>query len=754
MNWNTRITLLTALLAAPSLAQQSVQPPYSSNGMKERPCSNERFTLEVPLGAPAFVPTFETVFASVLVIDPAWFCSSGASCASTHRAVLTAALPARPWAIPVERRDGDRRSYLLNFQTWSGKEWIDAAPLPERNCEVVSRLRDATAKAQGIKTPSSPVKAAVLVSRSCGVVVQDVEAHALTSTVEWADSRIAARPTSPVQGVEVALVDTGVPDKYWLDVGVNDEEKLPSYERTSGEFHPHGTHMAALIHAVAPHAKITSFRALDEYGMGSLSALAHATDEALFRSGASRGPLVVNLSVGAPPTLFTPSSLTSVWGCNTWEDPAGEALRYVLHLATMMDAAGPAVFVAASSGNLPLEKIAQNDLMGALPITHSRCGATTSNLASSFFPASLGELQSCYATTPTWLGVQPVGASDYDDAASSLTIQSANVRLYAPGERVYAHGPRNSVDLDFSCLDVSLDKGFQLPAAVSGTSAATALVSASAAHLLGRVPWAGQRSTPRAAEISRLLYLTGQPMCSGPKARRIHLGRADDAVVSTTPGCRQLVDCLVAPGHPSGPALSDSTGYLCQAAMNNCFGATAELACPLPQKEPGWTRAALDQVPLADATCRATWNASYGAPSPHLLGVLSRYSGQQLAGIGPQPSGTACPSCSIIVDPTLMTVRFELSDAFPSGTVFTDAYVALLSSGKDVKYFIPVTDGRSWRPGEVGQMVLDLSRVSDDPHAIVEMMMSRELIPVLDIAEKPRRGEESRNLSPLAVERP
>ncbi|MGV3621262.1 MAG: S8 family peptidase [Archangium sp.] len=753
MNFNTRFTavaLLSAVVATPSFAQ-SVQPPYSSNGTKERPCSNERFTLEVPLHAPAFVPTFEANFAAIMRSDGWWFCT-GPSCPTTYRARLTASLPMRSTGVPAERLDGHRRSYLVNFESWNGKEWVAETPGPMATCDVIKRLRTSAAKAQGVAEPSSTAKADVLVSRSCNVVGQDVEAHALPTTLEWADSRIAARPWSTLGSVELALVDTGVPSTSRWDVGVSGEEDLPAYEATSKDYHPHGTHMAGLIHAVAPNAKIHSFRALDENGMGSLSALAHATDAALFKSGINRGPLVVNLSVGAPPSLFVPSQVISPTGCSTWEDPAGEALRYVLHVASVMDAQGPAVFVAAASGNLPLERIAQNDGMGAMALAPDRCGAMTGSLSSSFFPASLGEVPSCVTpSTAKWLNVLPVGASNYDDAPSSLTIQSAQVRLYAPGERVYARGATTTVEPHYSCTDVELKKGFQLPSAVSGTSAATALVSASAAHLLGRLPW-GTTTSPRAADVSRLLYVTGQPMCVGPKARRIHLGRADDAVKTPSAGCQQLLTCIASMPH-TGPALTDSTGYLCRTEMNACFGAAAELACPVPTQEPGWTKAAIDEVPRTDWSCRRAWGVTSSAPSPRLTGALSRYSGQQLAGIGPQPSGGACQACMVIADPARMVLRYELSDAFPAGTRFTDAYVALLSVDKEVKYFIPVRDGREWRPGEVGEMMLDLSLV-DDAEAVISRLLHRELTPVFDIGERPVRGEESRNISPLGVERP
>lgn len=766
MNWNTRfishrlsaVALLSVSLATQALAQQ-VPLPYSSNGTNERPCSNERFMLEVPLGATPFLSGFETTFASELVISPSWFCGGlGCPPASEYRARLTPTLPVRRTGVPPERLDGHRRSFIVTFEQNHKGAWFRTTPNASARCEVVKQLRAAAAKGQGIKVPTSPATADVLVSRSCNVRVQDAEYYAAPSTLAWADERIKARPGSVTRDVDVALVDTGVPVAEWWNLGVANEKPLPAYEPPTDGYHAHGAHMAALIRSVAPNAKITSYRALDEYGVGSLAALASATDEALFQHDWLKrtGPLVVNLSVGAPPNLFIPSNL-SAGSCSTWEDPSGEAMRYVLQVAGVLDEKGPAVFVAAASGNQPFEKYAQNDLMGAQSRTATRCGVTTSALTSSFFPAALGELQSCSATTPTWLRVQPVGASNWNDSAALITLQSAQVRLYAPGERVYARGHFHTADSEVSCTDVGSAVGFELPAAVTGTSAATALVSATAAHVLGRVPWAGQIDMPRAAEISRLLYLTGQPMCLGPKARRIDLSRADDAVQTLTPGCIELVDCLSSSSHPAGPAIGDSTGYVCAGAMQRCFGVTGgELGCPpVPPREPGWSSGQLAAVARAEPSCRRSWGAPAGLPTPPLLGQYSRYTEQQLAGIGPQPSGDVCPVCSLIIDPVLTRVRFELGDEFPLGTQFQNVSVALFTPDKQPVAHLPISDGRVWRPGEVGEMVVDLTGVRGaDPTTLVNMLRDRQLIPVLDVGVRPRRGEESRMQKELLVELP
>lgn len=746
-----------AAVAAPQSPPYALQNPTRL----EKSCTYERYTLEVPVDGAAFPSTFATAFASAVALDRTWF---GLPSLWQVRAKLTPVLAdyaaPRP-DVPVERRDGHRRAYVVTFERHNlltlGSSWSATAPLSTSACLLVTELRRAAAVAKGVPTPKGPsATAPVLVSRSCDGVAQDAEGWALPSTVEWAETRVKAPHLAGLTPVDVALVDTGVPSSMRAALGVKPGEwPLPGFENSSvATYHPHGAQMAAMIHAVAPNADITSWRALDDRGMGSLLALARATDDALFKtfSNTARRPLVVNLSVGAPPDVALPTTLRQ-GTCSTWEDGSGETMRYVLRVAGLLDATGPAVFVSAASGNLPLERAATAAAGWAKPPLSTACGAPRATMNGSFFPASTGEFPTCMGAMQTWPPVAPVGASDWSDGVSSVSLHAAQLQLYAPGERVFAHNtllPATSTSI--VCDGSEPNAAFELPAAVTGTSASAAFVSGAAAQVLG-LTWAPVAASPRARHVGRTLHLTGDAMCGapGPKPRRLNIDRAMRLVSSRSVACNAFLACV---GSAGGPVISAAARASCESLADACVQETPPCV-NVTTKEPGWESGQWAAAVAAPALCRRGWDATprpWQTPAPG--SPESTYTDMQLAGLGPQPSGSICTYCSVLVNPSEAVLLYELNDALPRDARVRNAYISILDRDKVPLAWLPVSDGLDWWPGQVGKLKVPVLDVPGAPEwqPLMEGLLSGEYRAVLDVVVVPPRGEPSRSLSPLRVD--
>jgi hypothetical protein len=729
---NARSASLVVLSLIPSLAQAGwPTPPYANGGTARttRACSADTYTLEVPPSAPGFPTGFEAAFTSSFGLKGMVFdCPS----CTAFRPMLRAVFPDYSNAtvfpsVPPSRRDGHRRAFVVSFQGLKGSAWVTTRPVPTSECLVLKAIRGAAARALFIEEPTSCCATPLRfhVARGCDGVMQDAEAFNAPAVTNWALHRVKVPAPAVLPAVEVALVDTGIPVSLRGPLGVASEQPLPWFEGdASAPHHPHGVHMAALIRAAAPHATLRSYRALDERGMGSLSSVARSVDDVLFannRAVAGRPPLVMNLSLGAPPEVSHPALLTGASSCTTWEDGAGESLRYALRVAAEVDFLWSTVFIATASGNSVLEKTTVAATPWLLGNPRTACGVTPGG-PRAFLPAAFGEAPSCLgAGWAAVLPVIPVGATTYRDARSAITQSASEPFLLAPGERVFAaHPALASVQPEVACgpADVGLWKGFELPAAVSGTSASTALVSAAAAQVLARAPapsaigspnqWPPPRAGWRGAWLARLLYLTGQPVCSRglPSAhRRLSIERAVDASTSSASACVALKACTADPGH-TGAALNASTASRCATSVAGCFASSPLPLCGVNEPEPDWADAFVASV-VPTSACARAWDAEPGPPTFRPTGPNARFSDSQLGGLGPQPANPACPNCSVRLHGAgTMVLSFEFNDAFPAETKFTDAFLVLMDAEKQVVEMIPVSTGEPWRPGFVGRLRL------------------------------------------------
>lgn len=750
---------LSLLLLASSLAHAQV-PPYVNGPLRTtRACSSEAFTLEVPVSQPGFATGFETSFRNFFGSSPALFdCPGCTEVRPSLEAVFTDYSDAvRYPRVPTSRRDGHRRAFFVTFIGKSGATWVPTRPAAGADCQLTKQLRKAASLAMSLAEPSNcctqPLK--FLVSRSCEAVVQDSEFFNTASATNWALDRVKTPPLASLPPVQVALVDTGIPSGFWAGLGVRSENALPPFESATGLAHPHATHMAALLHAAAPHAELQSARALDQNGMGSLSSVARSIDDVLFANGraiSGTPVLAINLSVGAPPDMGKPASLGAT--CNTWEDGAGESLRYALRVAADVDATGT-VFIAAAGGNSVLEKTTPSIPTWVLGTPKTQCGADTgSGGPSSFLPAAFGDLPSCLGTSWRVLPVVPVGATTFTDARSVVTQLAAQPYLLAPGERVFASNaalPRAPSNIACGSGDVGNTRGFESPATVTGTSASTALVTAAAAHVLARSP-AGPTGQGgwRAAWLGRLLYLSGQPVCERGLPglrRRLDIDRAVFAATSSS--CASLRACVASSVH-TGAVINGTTLSTCATAVTSCFASRPLPTCGAGGTEPGWGAGFVDTVQYASPTCTRPWGADAGAPTERSTVPEGNHPDVQLAGLGPQPANAGCPNCWAKVGSGSLMLYFELSDVFSAETIFRDTFVMVLDSEKNLLWTIPVSDGAPWRPGMVGK--LELRAETDRLREVLSTGGTLSLDLGVVVSPRVRGTGEGRLVNPLRVD--
>lgn len=768
-----------------SSASAQVPPPYANQSFPEkRGCSNELFAVEVPLWAEPFPTSFVSDLRTRLIaaLSVSWFCPPGKTCHRTDFYPLVRSIlpdysnPAVYPAVPGVRRDGHRRFYQVEFLRYGGGNWVRTSVLDDAACAVVNRIRAEVAAIVGT-TPSSCTGSCpqprFLVSRECLTQPLDVEAYLDPSTISWAQDRIGAGPPLTSTPIDVALVDAGVPASMRPGLGVVSERGLSSLYRPNPiEHHPHGAQMAALIRDAAPQATIRSYRALDEGGQATIGTLANALDAALFPSpttSAPRNPLVINASLGFPPDLSRPAHLPGS-SCNTWEDGLGESLRYVLHVASILDQAGPPVITVAAGGNQILDQtpIWKPWLLGEYT---TPCGdkASYSSPGSPFLPAAFSRSFSCsrvvfylwnipftfYLQTP--LGVLDVGASDYADRSALTTLADAEPLVAAPGERVYVDHPvfpRAPTYLACGEADTGLSRAFEAPATLSGSSVSAAFASGAVARLLSARPERVAGSPWTAETLARAVYLTGEPVCRGDLSdvRRLSLSRIDSAI-STPEQCQPFFTCLADSGHPARPMVDATATSICANALSACLGYDEPVpsSCStLPSGEPGWPPGYVQT--LNGSGCFETYNRPPGPSTAPPASEFALYE-QSVLSLQPQPIVTGCPTCTLGISSGhgSFTIQAELTDGYPRDATLGDPYLVIFDRYKRPVWWISLEDTDAcWRPGCTLRVTVQNPRPDESPSDPVVVLKEggRAALDVLM-----RYGdEEARLLSPLAVE--
>jgi len=612
-------------------------------------------------------------------------------------------------------------------------------------CDAVQAVRDAAVRAYQATVPKAPADGALRklmrIGRLCSFGPQGVQEQACSEAevLTWHFRRIGLSP--PRVGdedveLELALIDSGLEPDFGT-LGLVAEEVSGADPFTGQRVHVHGTQMALLARHVVGDRRVQlrSYRIFNVHGESTPNHLARALDLALYGPGVSpaivsatpppqgkktpapappRHPLVVNLSVGWPPELGAPRGLTGWRGdrdadgsiswqqCQTMEDPVGSPVDYLIRTTRLLnDNNVRPVLVVAAAGNRPdpngddrkESRFAEG--FGVVPRGTGPGDATDKRGQPQwFYPAQ-------FARQRAPLGSEPlvVGAVTDTEAPTALSIPRAEPALVAPGQHVYVtsiaagHCPGGPLPSDacpkhpeYGGCDCP---GLHVPHALTGTSVATALVSAVAARAQlvrmsnGLRPLSGPR-------LAALLYHTADPLIApggaagGPTWRTSVVGapvrRLSLRTMDAWLGDPALLDQKVPPTLP-GPPL-DGPGVTA-APPTSWTPPDAVLWKPTYTPSPSTLTGGLSTAPPA------TWVNESANPPPDAP-WKDFFS---LAGLGPLPPGVHCPECNVWGDRldgtkwTIMSAALELSDP-PSGTTYLSALIKVKSSGVVWKYAV------------------------------------------------------------------
>jgi hypothetical protein len=716
------------------------EPPKPKPLWAARPCRADVFAIDVPIWAsptwraPDVVPNIAIELNRDVSRVRSWFCGPGQTneCAPGGRTIITATvtsvLPRRD--APEWRRDGDKRFFRLRFVNGARqalKARADALP------DLVRTLREVFPAV--VHAGQIPLH----VHRECegGSAAPYFDNGLLDSAENWYKDRLGI-PTAPLPAssnplVDIALIDTGVDQRLAASLGVVRFGSAPS-----GLLHPHGTAMAIFLHDVAPSARIHDIQALDENGNGSIEAVAQAIDHALFDlspTDPSR-PLVLNLSLGWPPELGERGALYSPTS-TTVEDPAGEAVRYLLDGARRDNDAGRrTILVSAAAGNRPgrLLPAVRDKIFPAPPTSvpiEPPCGTDPYQAAGGspwFYPAEWTHRASCSSAIPNAKPVKPafgVAAVDEREIPIALAIQNGEAPLVAPGEHVYANSTAvSSPNMTPVCNGAfSFPQTIAFPMSFTGTSVSTAFVSGAAARTQAALKAAGQAPLDWDG-VARLLYMTGvdvrplsdlapHPSQFSPRltpdkiaVRRLSIKRLDAAL-----SCAALSNLLtcVRGVSPNRPPIDGTSNQDCVPQLRAC-GIAPEIAAdspmvPNPVSQPSTPAFTSyhDQMTCGGLTLNmpitpidASWCSATGCPYEQVPNRVN------LGGIGPQPGDPGCPDCT-----HQSPLRLELSSLFRTTTYFKDAYLVFSGPRKSAPqqtktYYVDLAslNGAPLMPGE------------------------------------------------------
>lgn len=690
---------------------------FAQSNDQARPCRGDAFYVDVPL---ALNPQWSNaVFLNNVAVQlaadanstnpPTWFCGADATTCPPGQ-VSVKAEPLLRQRSDLYRTDGHLRFFRIWFEYNDGR----LVSRPGAACSIVSRIRQLVALHAGVAVDS------FYVGRECDASAMSAQGAASQEMLEWHVRRVGlpssslsiTAPPLAEQTVDLTLIDSGVLPSAATTMGLSTQD---DYLSNQPGLHGHGTGMAVLSRHVAPNARLHSARALEAAGSGTSASLALALDDALYATSDPRRPLVLNLSLGWPSELGRAARLVN-GSCSTVEDPFGEPVRYLLHIARRLDLTGSRkIFTVAAAGNQPLST--PSGLFPPPPTSWTEPSCTPQSIIGTrwFYPAHWHRLASCTNSGNISRVALGVGAVDDVEQPSGVAIANSEPALVAPGQLVYASlpgsAPQTPVETTPQCGATSIfPPQITLPRAFTGTSVSAVMVSAAAAR--------AQYSRLRAGldafngdTLARLLYLTGRNVCrvtpDNVAVRRLDVGRLDSAL--TLPACRPLIAC--AQSFVSAEPLPSTL-------LNSCRQQLA--SCGLEQLSNSGTL--IPNCPSRLA--RVPWPASYSSPrcSEHtasttfldaaLCGSACPFADdahRSLVGsLGPTPNVPACPDCPGIVHRSAGTwsLRAELSADYPVNTGFGKPFLIFqgpeLATGTVKTFYVDLTTVSPisvWVPG-------------------------------------------------------
>jgi hypothetical protein len=623
---------------------------------------------------------------------------------------------------------------------------------PAALCEVVATLRDETDADYVAQTGRAYTAAQhmLYVGRECsfrGMALQGpspTEATASVAERNWHLDHLDPAALGAVDDappVRILLVDSGVdPDAVGPLAVTPFSDAAPGRPLT-----PHGTQMALLLRQIAPAAlaELLDVRVMDDRSLASTGTLARSLQDALKHSQGLRdgGLTLVNFSFGWPPELTVPRylpgrALPDGRGCAAVEAPIGEEVRHVLYAARQLAArdaaAGPVVTFSAAGNRADAAEVldaAGGSVLGSEAPFDRVPACRPFEFEPRFFgPGDLARLPTCDREglgEPMRL-TTALGGIDSRGFPGALT-NAAEPPLVAPGQSVYATAPGLEQPAEPAnarwcgprppLAEASGPPApVPVPSAVSGTSAAAALTTGSAA-LVARAVYQRYGTWPDQDALAGLLYDAGRAMPrpvdglprateDGLEVRAVQLCRTARLIE-----CEDYMRCALGPAPAGSPAIGRPD---CVAAGEGCLAVAQCPEAPLGLLEADVERLLSMPTCITDeglATAGFPADACAGDLScpyhegPGTDGVVRRaYDRYSVGRLGPQPDILGCTECKLVVQGDTLSAVLQLSRSLPAGTRFGDATIEFTdASGRVVAFGLTATGVSpavsTWLPG-------------------------------------------------------
>jgi hypothetical protein len=707
----------------------------------QRPCRGDAFYIDVPLAQnpqwtdTAFLSAAEAQLKIDANVNDFWFCETG-DLACTNREVFALASALLPQRQETFRTDGHLRFFRIHFEDNQRNILVSRTVAA---CAITARIREL------VMLHASVAADSFYAGRECDATSMSAQGAPSQEMLDWHLRRIGVsatalnivRPDLPAQNVDLALIDSGVINTVTGAIGVFSSA---DYLSLQPGHHAHGTGMAILSRHVAPSARLHSARALESGGSGTSGTLAKAIDDALYVYSERSRPLVMNLSLGWPSGLDRAAQLSGP-SCATWEDPFGEAVRYLLHIARRLDETNERpILVVAAAGNQPYSVAPTFYPPPPAGWTQPACVAQSISGAKWFYPAHWDRLASCRNNGQVARVAFGIGAIDDREQPSGVSIANSEPALVAPGQHVYAHLPGAAQPTEAQTA-IQCDSNTAIPPPVTlaraftGTSVSSILVAAAAARaqaqrvIFGATPFNGET-------LARLLYLTGKAVCrntqNGTPVRRLDVARLDRALSRTY--CQPLLTC--AQSQVSADLIFPSLLDNCRAQLAACGleqlsgGGSIITTCNLKDDRVPWPKSYTSPI-CSDTSAQTTFfdAASCGSTCPFADGPYRTL----LGSLGPSPDRPACPDCPTIVHaPTgSWKLTVELSNEYAVGTTFTNPYLILEGPDKVTGILrtyavglLSVSTASQWKPGAYFRMQGTMDNLPDFKWTQTKAMLS------------------------------
>lgn len=755
-------------LADPALPDQT---PGGALWTIGRGCYDDRFFIDVPADQAALPAGYAAALqdeldaAKIQLLD--FICPDGD---------MVCRDPTRPTPASVSAPLQANRSWTVVF---------DAPVRAAKLCEAVGGLQQMAGLAHQA-VAEGPLEGELFVGRECAMRTLDAEQEASRDMQEWhLDTLFQGILPAPSRvPIDVVIVDTGIRQQLVDDFEIR---SLGSALDVGGAdpmapLHPHASHMALLVKKMSESAQLYDLRVLDEDGNGAIADLAAALERIHLSDLFEAGPLIVNLSLGWPPELSRPRRITGPNNCEAFEAPVGESVRWALAQLDSRNEAHSTIVLAAA-GNRPGRASLNGDLYsslfsvrtdngGNMVPAHQPCpNVTIPPSPDWFYPAEWNRRPTCLGDganieAPRYT-VWAIGATNARDERSRLTIDGPEAPVVAPGEHVYVTYDQSDAPVETMCNAVGDAGPLVLPAAITGSSASTALVAGAVAEVQSLL--VDNLVDPlKAADMQHLVHLTGDPVGDGfsrrawrpdpggngtVEIRRLSWCKLFFAVEQSifNPGsrCSDALACV----RPAGgrPAVVDG------AVTDDCGDAVRECGDQSPCNPVVW-----DHIPWrpgyqAAVTCRepeicpVAWTPSAPCEAAGMCPYEGLTEQHSAAPLGPQPGEPTCPDCSFLNDFNLMngTLYLEINHKFLTGTTVQYPYLVVdwLDNMTWKREYVPVPQAGPWGPG-------DNVKVENMPTLDPSWFMYKEPELALWSWVTPPNGYPSADVSPIRLELP